>query len=179
MILKSAIDGDSKYYRSQQIQAPNSYKGELEQSPYQHHLFWQSVFADYYGEVPEPPYAVFKVPVSLPNKKAIENWLTSIDNIDLQCKARAYIERTGKTAINTMYLPQQRIQAVGVPKEIVSILDMRRSILDCTAVFYIVLETLGYYCLDKKINALASDYYLEQEDITEPSDVSAYTHAEA
>lgn len=174
-ILEDAIAGGSDYYRSLQVKSANSYQGELMQTNYQHHLFWQEVWAPHYGEVPDPPYMMYKVPVSLSNKKEIEAWLSSIENLDLQVRAREYIRRNEKTAINTMYLPQQRIQATGIPKEIVGILDMRRTILDCTTVFYLVLETLGYYCLDKKISALASDYYLpgqEFEDL-EPDLVSA------
>lgn len=159
-ILKDAIAGGSDYYRSLQVKSANSYTGELMQTNYQHHVFWQEVFAANYGEVPEPPYMMYKVPVSLPNPKAINAWLDTIENADLQSRARDYIKRNQKTAINTMYLPQQRIQATGIPKEIINILDMRRTILDCTTVFYIILETLGYYCLDKKISAIASDYYL-------------------
>jgi hypothetical protein len=56
-------------------------------------------------------------------------------------------------------LPQQRVQVHGIPKELIIAMDIRRTVLDCTAVFYIILETLGYYCLDDKISELASDYY--------------------
>lgn len=176
-ILQDAIAGNSNYYRSLQIKSANSYSGELSQSNYSHHFFWDEVFSAKYGVVPEPPYMTYKVPVRLPNPKAIEAWLASIKDLDMQNRARDWIKRNNKNAINTMYLPQQRIQATGIPKEIIPILDMRRTLLDCTTVFYLILETLGYYCLDKKIRSVAADYYADFSD--DPDLVSAFELTQA
>lgn len=157
-IVKSAISGESDYLRSLQIKSANSYKN-VEQSNYVHYKLWQRIFAKKYGEVDPPPYAVFKVPVYLPNGKAIEAWLNKIQDTHIRTELTNYFKETGKKNISTFLLPQQRCQAHGVPEEIVLAADLRRTVLDCTAVFYIVLETLGYYCLDDKISQLVSDYY--------------------
>lgn len=158
-IIKAAIAGDSAYFRSLQIKSAGSYSKDPEQSPYLHYLLWKDIFAKKYGEVDEPPYSVFKVPVYLPNAKAIQSWLEKIQDTHIRTKLEEYFKRTGKKTISTFLLPQQRLAIHGVPEELVLAMDLRRTVLDCTAVFYIVLETLGYYCLDDKISELASDFH--------------------
>ena len=158
-IIKSAMAGESDYFRSQQIKSAGSYSKEPEQSPYVHYLLWQRIFADKYGRVDEPPYSVFKVPVHLPNAKAIQAWLANIEDQHIRTELEGYFKETGRKTISTFMLPQQRLAVHGVPKELVQVMDLRRTVLDCTAVFYLILETLGWYCLDDKISELASDFY--------------------
>lgn len=158
-IIQSAIAGDSDYFRSQQIKSSGSYTKDEDQSPYVHYKLWQRIFAKKYGEMDEPPYAVFKVPVYLPNAKAIQSWLSKIEDLHIRTELENYFKETGRKAISTFLLPQQRLAVHGVPEEIVLAMDLRRTVLDCTAVFYIVLETLGYYCLDGKISQLVSDFH--------------------
>lgn len=158
-ITASIIAGESRFLRSLQVQAANSYKNEPEKSPYAHYLMWKNIFAKKYGEVPEPPYAVFKVPVYLPNNKTLTAWIDGIEDVHIRTGLQAHFLETGKKSMSTMLLPQQRLAVHGVPTEIVGALDIRRAALDCTAVFYIILETLGWYCLDDKISEMASDYY--------------------
>lgn len=158
-ITQTAIAGGSQFFRTLQIKSANSYTKKPEESPYLHYLLWQRVFARSYGDMDEPPYAVFKVPVLLPNAKAIQTWLDSIEDVHIRTEFTNYFKETGRKAISTFLLPQQRLAVHGIPKEIVMAMDLRRTVLDCTAVFYIILETLGWYCLDDKISELVSDYY--------------------
>ena len=158
-VTQAVISGDSRFLRSQQIQAANSYKKGPDQSPYAQYLLWQRIFAKKYGDAPPPPYAVFKVPVYLPNMRAIENWLSKIQDVHIRTEFTNYFKETGRKTISTLLLPQQRVAVHGVPEEIVLCADIRRSVLDCSAVFYIILETLGWECLDDKISELAMDYY--------------------
>lgn len=158
-IITEAIAGGSAYFRSQQIKSKGSYTKDPEQSPYVHYMLWERIFAQKYGHMEEPPYAVFKVPVHLPNARSIAAWLDGIQDKHIKTELELYFKETGKKTISTFLLPQQRLAVHGVPTEIVQAMDLRRTVLDCTAVFYLILETLGYYCLDDKITELASDYY--------------------
>lgn len=158
-ILTSALKGESTYYRSQQIRSADSYVKSEEQSPYSHYLFWQRIFAKKYGEVPPPPYAVYKVPVDLPNMKAITAWLDKIQDTFIREELRAFFKETGKKTISTLMLPQQIMVSQGLPEEVAMILDTRRMIMDNVGVFYLILETLGYAVMDDKINQLVSDYH--------------------
>lgn len=158
-IITAAMAGDSRFFRSMQIRSADSYTKDETQSPYAHYHLWQRIFAKQYGDTEAPPYSTFKVPVYLPNARSINSWLEKIEDNHIRTELEAYFKETGRKTISTFMLPQQRVQVHGIPKELIIAMDIRRTVLDCTAVFYIILETLGYYCLDDKISELVSDYY--------------------
>jgi hypothetical protein len=158
-IIEASVAGDSRFFRQQQIRSSDSYTKEEDKSPFAHYLLWQRIFAKKYGDIEPPPYTAYKVPVFLPNARAIKAWLEKIDDKYIKAEFEAYFKETGKKSIATMMLPQQRIAVHGIPEELILAMDIRRTVLDCTAVFYIILETLGWHCLDDKISELASDYY--------------------
>lgn len=158
-IISSILAGKSTYLRSQQIQSAESYVKDEEHSPYAHYLFWDKIFSQKYGKVDKPPYSVFKVPVFLPNSKAIQRWLVGIKDDFIRTQLTKYFADSGRKTISTLMLPQQRVAVHGVPEEVIQVLDIRRTILDSTMVFYLILETLGHYCIDNKISELASDYH--------------------
>lgn len=158
-IIAAAMAGDSRFFRSMQIRSADSYTKDETASPYAHYHLWQRIFAKSYGETDPPPYSVFKVPVYLPNARSITSWLEKIEDKHIRTQLEGYFAETGKKNISTFMLPQQRVQVHGIPKELILAMDIRRTVLDCTAVFYIILETLGWYCLDDKISELVSDYY--------------------
>lgn len=158
-IVTAASKGDSRFLRSLQIKSANAYKNEPEKSPYIHYLLWERIFSKKYGSVPPPPYSVFKVPVYLPNARSIESWLKKIQDKHIRDEFAAYFKESGKKSISTLMLPQQAVGVHGIPEEILLCADMRRAVLDCTAVFYIILETLDWHCLDDKISELSMDYY--------------------
>lgn len=163
-IVTGVVAGDSSYFRSLQIKSSNSYTKEPEQSPYMHYLLWQRIFAKKYGDTDPPPYAVYKVPVYLPNAKSIQSWLSKIQDNHIRTEWESYFKETGKKSISTLLLPQQRVAVHGIPEEILLVADLRRTVLDCTSVFYIILETIGWHCLDNKISELAMDYYCYDEN---------------
>lgn len=158
-IINSILRGENRYLRSQQIKPAETYSKDADSSPYAHYLFWEKILAKKYGPTDPPPYSVSKVPVYLPNKRSIDKWLESIKDDHIRNSLTKYFADTGRKTISTMMFPQQRLAVHGIPEEIVPVLDLRRTALDCTAVFYIILETLGIYCLDDKISQLASDYH--------------------
>ena len=158
-VITAAMSVYSRFFRSMQIRSADSYTKDETQSPYAHYHLWQRIFAKQYGDTEAPPYSTFKVPVYLPNARSINSWLEKIEDNHIRTELEAYFKETGRKTISTFMLPQQRVQVHGIPKELIIAMDIRRTVLDCTAVFYIILETLGYYCLDDKISELVSDYY--------------------
>jgi hypothetical protein len=54
-------------------------------------------------------------------------------------------------------LPEQSIQLVGIPEEILAAMDLRKIVLDTTKVFYLILETLNVYMLNDKLSRMCSD----------------------
>lgn len=158
-IIRSALRGEPTYFRSQRVNSANSYTLDETRSPYQHYTMWEECFAGKYGPMAPPPYAVSKIAAKLPNQTAIVNWINSIEDTDLRRRLTAWNSRTKKASIGAFLLPQTKLAEHGIPEEIVKVMDLRRLVLDITMVFYLILETLGYYCIDDKISELVSDYY--------------------
>lgn len=158
-IIRSALAGEPTYFRSMRVNSANSYTLEPTRSPYQHFTMWEDCFSGKYGVMTPPPYAVSKIAVKLPNQTAILNWINSIEDTDMRKRLTDWNSRTKKAQIGGFLLPQVKLAEYGIPEEIVKVMDLRRLVLDITMVFYLILETLGYYCIDDKISELVSDYY--------------------
>lgn len=158
-IVASALRGEPTYFRSQQIKSANSYSLEPHRSPYQHYTMWQECFASKYGDLPPPPYSVSKVAVNLSNQNAILAWINSIEDEQVRKNLTLWNAKAKKAGMGAFLLPQSILAEKGIPEEIVKVMDTRRLVLDITMVFYLILETLGYYCIDDKISELVSDYY--------------------
>lgn len=160
-VMQSILKGEPTYLRYGEIKTADSYKTDPTRSNYQHYQFWKDCFEPYYGEaaVVTPPYSCYKVSVDLGNQNAIKYWISTVENPAIRAALEEWNRRTQKGAMSTFWLPQQVIGSHGIPKEIVPILELRRSVLDITMVFYLILETLGYYCINDSINHLVSDFY--------------------
>ena len=158
-VVASIKNGEPTFLRNAEIKTPDSYTKGPEESNYQHYTFWQECFAPVYGDVPVPPYSCYKVSVNLPNQNAIRRWIAGIENPTIRSRLAAWNDRVQKNSLNTIYLPRQVLLSGGIPKEFHSVLELRRSVLDISMVFYLILETLGYYCVNDAITHLVSDFY--------------------
>lgn len=160
-IMQSIMRGESTYLRYGEIKTSDSYKTDPTRSNYQHYTFWQECFEPTYGNgvAIAPPYGCYKVSVNLPNQNAIRHWIENVPNPAIRHALTQWNRRCMKQGMSTFWLPIQVIQSHGIPKEIVPILELRRSVLDITMVFYLILETLGYYCINDSITHLVSDFY--------------------
>lgn len=160
-IRESIMRGEPTYLRYGEIKSADSYKADASRSNYQHYTFWQECFEASYGNGVgiAPPYGCYKVSVDLGNQNAIRHWIENIENSAIRESLKNWNARCNKQGMSTFWLPIQVIQEHGIPKEIVPILELRRSVLDITMVFYLILETLGYYCVNDSINHLVSDFY--------------------
>jgi hypothetical protein len=168
-VQRSIIAGESTYMRSGQIKTAESYKKDPQSSPYQFYDLWQKVFAPKYGEAPPPPYQAMKLSLDLNSAGAVRNWVESIEDKELAQRLKDWLIKNNKTgAITSLLLPEQNLEATGMPKELISQLDMRRATLDVSKIFYLILETLGYYATNDKLSHLCCDYYgtVKGEDFT-------------
>jgi hypothetical protein len=159
MIIKSILSAELEFFRLGQIKPKEAYTLPERSSPYSTYLFWQEVFATDYGNIAPPPYACMKMSTTLVNMTAMTNWVSSIENKELAKRLSIWIELTKKSMLPTIYLPLEIIQTKGLPKELLPIIDVRRMVFDLCNIFYIVLETLGFYILNEKDTRLVSDEY--------------------
>jgi hypothetical protein len=77
-------------------------------------------------------------------------------------------------------VPEQVIQSIGIPKEILGVVDIRKIQIDTVNVFYILLESLGLYFKTDKSLQLVSDYYkrekvvlFDKDNCTDESEIYA------
>lgn len=155
----SIKSGSLEYFRLAQIKTPDSYKSVGGASPYGHHVMWEEVFASKYGSIAEPPYGAIKVSTTLTNPTAIKQWLESIQDKDLAIRLQKWMLTNNKTVLPTLLLSTEVVRDKGIPIEIVQVINIRNMLSDLTRIFYLILETLGYYISDSKNTRMCMDFY--------------------
>jgi hypothetical protein len=158
-IVESIERGDSRFFRKGQIKPPDSYTKAAEESPYIQYQLWQEVFAPFYGDIPPPPYVCVKIATEVDSPSKTKEWLDSLANREFAERMQRWMVRNEKKYVGTIQLPEQIIASKGVPKEILQIAGVRKIVRDCTNVFYLILEALGFFMLDGKNSRLAMDLY--------------------
>lgn len=130
--------------RNLELKPAETYKNG-EKSPYQYHKVWKEVFAQKYGDYGEPPYTATRIATTLDNPTRFKYWVDNMKDRDLAARITAWSNRTGKRTLTSLLIPAEAIAINGIPQEILETMDIRKITRDLCNVFYIVLETLGYY----------------------------------
>lgn len=170
-IYNSIKNGEHKYLKSAQIQEsyPNMNKENpyLEKSNYKHYLMWEEVFAPKYGHVENPPYTCIKVPLAIKNKTDMAGWFAKVEETDPEFAARLkhYHTMTGRDKIGTLYLPYSILAGIGMPEEVMVMIDVRRLTYEILESFYMILESLGVFQVDSKYVRLISDIYTPEGEV--------------
>jgi hypothetical protein len=158
-IFRIVDQGDVEYYRSKQIKDEEAYKNDGENSPYAHYTFWNETFGHYYGFTAPPPYSAFDVKLSINNKTKMKEFLDSFENQELADKIRKNMERRGKDVLGTINIPYEVFVGKSIPKEIIPYVAKRELVANICSPYYIALEAVGMFFLDKNVTKLISDYY--------------------
>lgn len=157
-IMNAVKRGDGRYCRRGKINTPESYSQPKTQSNYRHHDFWNECFAFKYGVQEAPPYEVIKLSGGLKSATATKEWLEKIDP-QVAEKVRAYLLKHNRDKLGAFQVPKQVVDVHGVPEEILLAIDARKIVSDISKIFYLILTTVGYFGLDKKMTKLLSDVY--------------------
>lgn len=157
-VIDSVMSSDSTYLKTVGIKSRDAYSDEREGN-YHYHRFYSNVWAKAYGELPEPPYDGVKLPVNLNSKTEITAWVESIENAELRIAAERWFEENPKRKYTTLILPEPLIANHGIPKELLPVIDARRTAFSSVEPYYHMLETLGVFAMDKDRTRLLSDYY--------------------
>ncbi|QVD49126.1 hypothetical protein LUCX_56 [Xanthomonas phage vB_XciM_LucasX] len=155
-IQQKVFSGSFDLLTKMQIKGKEAYKNP-ESSNYLHYEMWEEVFATTYGHAPAPPYTAVKVPVELDRKTDVANWLNGMENQAVADKLRAWMERQNKTSFTMFMLPEPVLATSGIPKEIVSAVNIRPLISQTLESFYLILESLGYFVKNENQTRLISD----------------------
>ena len=156
-ILNTIKAGGMEYFRSTSIKDAKSYAGAKEDSPFANHFVWQEVFAPKYGEMPEPPYGTMKINTTIDTSAKMAKWLAEMPDHEFAKRMIAYMQKSGKKYFPTFQIPAEILVTQGIPIEVLSVIDVEKIVVDICGVFYILLETLGYYALGDKTKRLVSN----------------------
>lgn len=158
-IFESIKKGELQFFRLGEIKTPEAYVKSPEESPYLYHMLWNKVFSGKYGTFGEPPYQVIRIATKLENSTATKKWLAEMEDKELSQKMEKWLNGYGKDKLPTLMLPVEAVSANGIPKEILDIIDTRKIVYNLCKIFYLVLETLGFYICNDNITRLLSDQY--------------------
>lgn len=160
-VVKSISEGGYEFFRMGQIKPADGYKKEADKSNYAHYTLWQEIFAEKYGDSEPPPFIYIKVSTDCDTPRKTREWLDAMKDRTIAEKIERYMARTGKKYFSTFYVPERCVATNGMPDEIFSAINVRKVIMDICKVFYMLLETVGYYTTNDnpKIRMLVSDIY--------------------
>lgn len=158
-ITSSILEGKATYLTSGQVKNPSSYKSEEDNTTYKKHLQWNEVFGPSFGMADEPPYSFVKLNMNLGNRTSIEQWLTTIDDKHLVQRVKVWMMRDDIKAINTLHIPRSIVEAYGIPKPIIQAADTRSTVFNTMGSFYLIMESLNIFMVDKNNLKLFSDFY--------------------
>lgn len=158
-IFSSIERGERQFFRLGEIKNPDSYKLSVEKSPFIYDMLWTDVFAERYGPSPEAPYQVLRVATTIDNATLTKEWLENMKDKDLSKRMTDWLEKHDKKCLPSLLVPVELTTQNGIPKEILDIIDARKIVFNLCKIFYLVLETLGFYICNDKITRLVSDQY--------------------
>lgn len=153
-IIAKVRGGDIAIFKKETIKHKKTYKNGVEKSPYFHHLVWQEAFAEKYGSPGEPMYIVIKIPLIMKSENDAKLFLDGIKDRAIATKWRATLDKCGKTKITSFKPPISIVSGSGIPEEIRDHINIRGIVKDNCNMFYIILETIGFY---KKPGLLVSE----------------------
>lgn len=162
-ILHSIRRGDPYYFRQIRINSPDSYKNE--NSVYLHRLLWDSVWSHRLGPSPEPTYQAMVVKTTINSKTDWLNFLDSIEDPKVLAGIQDFCQRYNKKMLKSFNLPYDIIKSTGIPEELLNVMDLRNMVRNLMKSFYLILETLGYFTLNKKNTRLLSDDFPPTEGL--------------
>lgn len=143
--------GNSLFFKRSKIKDKEAYALDEMKSPYHRHTLWVDVFSEKYGNIPEPPYDVIKIPTVVDTRRKLQDWLDSIEDESIRTKLSIWLDKYNKSNLPTIYLFDGYADANGIPKEIISVIDINRIILEVTIQHRIILETLGLIINDEEL----------------------------
>ena len=166
-IENSIKNSEGLYLKTLDIKNLDSYKGE---SNYHYHRMYNETFGLKYGRVPEPPYHAVRIPVNLETKTEIKEWLERIEDRGLADKLKQWFDREDRK-YKQIIIPDSIVNENGIPKELLDVIDARRTVFAMVEPYYHILEVFNIFLMDGNRTRLLSDYYDPKSEILiDPTD---------
>lgn len=156
-IIASIRAGSTEFFATGQIKDASSYKQKENAAAWHNYLLWLEVFAPKYGQIPPPSYTAIKVNIECDTRGKMAAWFDSMEDQELANRFREFILKYKKMGMTAIWLPADHVGAHGIPEEIMSVVNVRKMIIGMMKSYYLILESLGYYTLNKAQSRLVSD----------------------
>lgn len=182
-VRRSIASGGIEYLPSERINEPTAYSAGEASSQYRHYKLWNEVFAPKYGYVDPAPLQTFKVCIDVKKKADFKVWLDAMEDRQLAERFKKFAAENKLEYMTSFQMPQSIARQNGIPKEVMSVLDIRRATMLIMAPYYLVLESFGIFIANSKYTRLMTDYIFDGEldtlamceDIDEPDhEVGSY-----
>ena len=153
-IYDSIKHGETEFLQITSLKYEREYKNPESTSVYFAWLFWQSVYAQKYGDV-QPPAKVVYISLYSPTQGYYE-WLEG-KNKTIYKKTLEFVGEKGKFPSNLLINPASN----KIPEEIIPLVDHRKIIYHNCAPLYQVMEKLniGVAHISKEVKTLLMDLY--------------------
>jgi len=128
------------------IKPHKEYTLDEEESKYRYHILWNKIFAEKYGKIREPEYTTYEIPIKLKKKKDIKEFIENGNGCPIiRKKLGELILKQFSNGVETLPIPQDIGIDKGIPEELLTVLDYRKTATLALKPFYIILETIGIY----------------------------------
>ncbi len=158
-IITSIENKKVNYLRRGNVKNPGSYKKGEDESAYQSYIMWESVFAEKYGHTIPPDYRSVCISVDLNTKGKVKKWLDNMVDRDISTKMQAWLNSVDRAKLTTIYLPEEIVRTRGLVDEIMDVIDVRKTVFATTRSFYLQLESVGVFLINKNLTRLVSDFH--------------------
>lgn len=158
-VVESIRKGEFKYLKLNNVKDAASYKNGEGTSTYKQYGMWNDVFGEKYGRIPPPPYKAIYVSLELDSKTKTNTWLEKIPDRNIAAAMRRWLDENSRDKITSLQLPLPIVSAKGIPEEVMMAVDVRKIVQKASAMFYLILETIGFYFNHDDLSQLAMDYY--------------------
>ena len=157
-ILNKIKSGSSGYLTRHKIRDKDAYRKPMS-TAYYYYEFWQNTFGKKYGMINELPSTAVKVSFNFSNQTQFKKWLDKLDDVDLAKDIKDFLAKTNRKYLKFMLVPLDVAINKGIADEILSGTDIRQVVYSSTEGFYLLLESLGYYCQNDTNSRLIYDNY--------------------
>ena len=101
-----------------------------------------------------------RIPVDLETKVEFNEWLDEMEDKRLAEDLRGWFTERGRT-YKQIIIPDSLVDQHGVPKELLDVVNTRRTVFAMVEPYYHILEVFGVFMIDDNRTRLLSDYYTD------------------
>lgn len=159
-IYDSICKGSTEFLSKADIKPKENY-GKPMSSNYASYDLWQNVFAEKYGEIASLPVQGIKVSLDTKTRAQTQAWVNRIQDVKIRERMREWLSVNNKTGLTSLILPIDVIATHGLPEELHSAINFRKIIYELTEGFYLLLESICCFMVNKDNTRLCLDSYPE------------------